>query len=423
MRKQICLLIFLFSILFVTPVMAGNYIFMGDSYSSSEYSWPEMVIEKLNIPQSNIGYCKNSGAGIAKYVNSFYTNLDCRDYYSGRINTLYQKSKAWNNNVTRIIIQGGTLNDYLKQSGPSTQETVFAFMKQLNNELKKRYPNAKILYASTNWCAESMVKNRKAEVLSALARTEEYARLVKKIGWYHMANAEYSLRLSPSVITKYFASDGIHPNNAGKRLIANAMVKDIKLFEEQEQKRVAATKQKKVAITKMNALKVTNTEITLNINSDPEGVKYVLYGGKVGEKFKKIATLYTNRSVRKNLKKGTYYNYQVIAYNAAGKEIAKSRKLYIATKGGKYTNVCDMTVPTSYVSLKKGQTYKIYPTKILLEKDKTEKVYQEYTYVSDTPGVASVSNSGVITAKYQGTAIIHVIAQSGASRRITVKVP
>ena len=71
MRKQICLLIFLFSILFVTPVMAGNYIFMGDSYSSSEYSWPEMVIEKLNIPKSNVGYSKNSGAGIAKYVNSF----------------------------------------------------------------------------------------------------------------------------------------------------------------------------------------------------------------------------------------------------------------------------------------------------------------------------------------------------------------
>lgn len=423
MRKQICLLIFLFSILFVTPVMAGNYIFMGDSYSSSEYSWPEMVIEKLNIPKSNVGYSKNSGAGIAKYVNSFYLNLDCRDNCSGRINTLYQKSKSWNNNVTRIIIQGGTLNDYLKASGPSSQETVFKFMKQLNNELKKRYPNAKILYASTNWCVESMVKNRKAEVLSALARTKEYARLVKKLGWYHMENAENSLRVSSSIIKKYFCSDGIHPNINGKRLIANAMVKDIKLFEEQERKRAVPEKQKKVAITKMNVLKVTNTTITLNINSDPKGTKYILYGGKVGEKFKKIDTLYTNSTVRKNLKKGTYYNYQVIAYNAAGKEIAKSRRLYVATKGGQYTNVCDMTVPTSYISLNKGKTYNIHPTKILLEKNKIEKVFQEYAYVSDTPGVASVSSTGVITAKYQGTAIIHVIAQSGASRRITVNVP
>ncbi len=421
-RRRLYLLVLVFSILFAAPVMAGNYIFMGDSYSSGNYSWPEIIAERLNIPSSNIGLSKNAGAGFAQKVNSYYLNLSRRDNYPNHINTLYQKSKDWNRNVTRIFIEGGVLNDYLKAGGPATQSELWKAMKQLDTELKKRYPNAKILYASTNWCVPSKVKAEKPKVISALAGTNLYIQYAQRLGWYHMRNAEYALRLSAATLPKYFNSDGIHPNINGKKLIANGMITDLKQFEAQIKKKPAERTLTKIPITRMNVKSCTETTITLNINSVPQGVRYVLYGGKVGEKFKKIDTLYTTETVRKKLRKGTYYNYQVISYNASGLEIARSRRLYVATKGGKYTNACDVTVPKTYVSLKKGAAYKVVPTKVLREKEKTEKIFREYVYLSDIPGIASISESGTITAHYPGRATIMVIAQSGARRNILVNV-
>ena len=177
----------------------------------------------------------------------------------------------------------------------------------------------------------------------------------------------------------------------------------------------------KVAKTTKNSNKVTWNKVS-------GAKKYIVMGNKCGKTngkfnaFKKLKTTTGKSFTQKDLKKGTYYKYVVLAVNSKGKVISASKVIHVATKGGKVTNYKSLKVKKAKFTLKKGKTAKIKITKkVKMTKGKV-KNHRKIKYESANTKIATVSASGKIKAKKKGTTYIYAYAQNGVFKKIKVKV-
>ena len=157
---------------------------------------------------------------------------------------------------------------------------------------------------------------------------------------------------------------------------------------------------------------------------------YYIYGSACGSniKMKKIKTVKSAQTVKhtvKNLKKGKYYKYMVVAYKntADGKKriITKSMTVHCATLQGKRGNPTKIELKDSKLSVKKGKTVKISGK--VKGNMKMQMHISPGRFESSNTKIATVDKKGNVKGIKKGTAIIYVVTQNGIFKtvKITVK--
>ncbi|MGN0462684.1 MAG: hypothetical protein ACI4HZ_09610 [Ruminococcus sp.] len=154
-----------------------------------------------------------------------------------------------------------------------------------------------------------------------------------------------------------------------------------------------------------------------------KGVKgYIVYGVRCGNDLKKIKTVKGNSYTIKNLKKGKYYKYMVVAYKTVnGKQvtISNSKVAHVAVKGGKYGNATKITV-NKINPIKSGKKLTLKAT--VKYSKKNVKTHVPIRYESTNTKIAKVNSKGVITAKAKGVCYVYVYAQNGVYKQVKVTV-
>jgi hypothetical protein len=161
---------------------------------------------------------------------------------------------------------------------------------------------------------------------------------------------------------------------------------------------------------------------------------YLIYGNKCGKgnKMKLLKTVNGNKTLKwtqKELKKGTYYKYMVVAYKnvKSGKKtikmpIAASVTIHATTKGGKTTVAKSEKVNKAKVTVKKGKTVTIKASEVKEEKKLKIKTHRKIKFESSNKKIATVDKNGKITGKGKGKTTIYVYAQNGLYKKIAVTV-
>lgn len=185
-------------------------------------------------------------------------------------------------------------------------------------------------------------------------------------------------------------------------------------------------------LVKMTAKGKSSLVLTWSKVTGAEG--YDIFFTKCGKTtVKKVKTIKGNKNfkwIKKNLKKKKAYKAVVKAYvmkNGKRSYVRTSPMVHAYTSGStrNYTNVKSVTVKNTSISLKKGRTYMIKAKVNKLKKGKKlmPAVHAaKLRYVSSNKKIATVSNSGKITAKSKGSCKVYVIAVNGASKAILVTV-
>lgn len=125
----------------------------------------------------------------------------------------------------------------------------------------------------------------------------------------------------------------------------------------------------------------------------------------------------------KKLKKGTYYKFFVVAFDAAGHKLASSKTVHVATSGGKagnYKSVKLTNVKKNKLTLKKGKSFQIRAKQIVQSKKLKVSNHRKLAYESSNTKVAKVSGKGKIKAVSKGKCTIYVYSQSGVFAKIKV---
>jgi hypothetical protein len=167
---------------------------------------------------------------------------------------------------------------------------------------------------------------------------------------------------------------------------------------------------------KKNALRITWNGVT--------GAKsYEVYMTKCDEGknvyvMKLVKTTSGKSFTKKGLKKKHCYKYYVVAKNANGEVIAKSKIGHCATSNicNGETNVKTIKPTKKVVSIKRGASYKIKTkvTKCIKGKDYISGIHAPLRrYVSDNTQVATVDPSGKITGISKGWCKVYIQAPNG----------
>ncbi len=181
----------------------------------------------------------------------------------------------------------------------------------------------------------------------------------------------------------------------------------------------------------LKASKVANTSIKLVWGKVAGASKYVLYGNKCStkNKIKKIATVNGTsyrvvKAAGKKLKKGTYYKFQVYAYDSNGKVIGKTLLTHVATTGGKYCNAKKVTTKAkkSNVSLKAGKSFKLGAKQVREKSSLKLSNHVGLRYATSNKTIATVSKAGTIKARKAGTCYVYAVAQNGVYAKVKVTV-
>ena len=128
---------------------------------------------------------------------------------------------------------------------------------------------------------------------------------------------------------------------------------------------------------------------------------------------------------RKRLRPNTAYKFRVIAKDASGKVISKSRicHAYTGNVKGSRTNVKKLKLSTKSFTLNKGDTAKIKATQTKARPDKKLCFHaKKLRYRSNNTSVAKVDSSGKITAVGTGECKIYVQAVNGIWKIVKVTV-
>ena len=169
------------------------------------------------------------------------------------------------------------------------------------------------------------------------------------------------------------------------------------------------------------------TSISLSYKRIVKADGYLIYGGKCGGEMTKLAELPAKITsyVDENLKKGTYYKYQVKAYQIIDGEqiiIMTSKVVHSITEGNKYGNPIKVTSDSTKVNLEAGKSIPM-TCQVVLPKDKKLKEHTlAIRYESTNKEVATVNSKGNITAKAKGSCYVYAYAQNGMCKRIKVTV-
>ena len=179
----------------------------------------------------------------------------------------------------------------------------------------------------------------------------------------------------------------------------------------------------------------TKTSLKLRWNKVKGADGYLIYAKKCASKgsYKKIKTIKkkgTTSYTQKKLKKGTYYQYKVVAYKTKGNKkyiLSTSMPVYATTKGGKYTNPKSVRITKpdrakkkSEVIIKKGKKVQL---KANIKKGKQAvKEYRKLSYETSNKKIATVSSKGVIKGVRRGTCYVYIYAQNGVYRKVKVTI-
>ena len=174
-----------------------------------------------------------------------------------------------------------------------------------------------------------------------------------------------------------------------------------------------------------NAKKHTST-VTLKWTKEAKAAKYEVCGGQYGNELVQVATLKKNKTsfVMKNLEWGKEYEYIVKAIDSNGNIIYESQRVLFVIGDKSRANAS--SIKASNVRLYTGATTQIAPNVISQIKGKSAigsgDTKDLLRYFSLNPHIATVDDSGMITAVSKGTATVIVFAPNGVRKSIKATV-
>ena len=108
----------------------------------------------------------------------------------------------------------------------------------------------------------------------------------------------------------------------------------------------------------------------------------------------------------------------VVALDSNNNVVSASKVIHVATKGGKNAgNPTKLTVKKP-MSLTKGKKFRLAAK----QTGKKVKKHRAIRYESSDTKIASVSGSGVITARSKGNCYVYAYAQNGLWKKVRVTV-
>ena len=154
---------------------------------------------------------------------------------------------------------------------------------------------------------------------------------------------------------------------------------------------------------------------------------YLIYGGKCGEEMMELADLPANVTsyTVKDLKKGTFYKYQVKAYRIIDGQqviIMTSKVIHSMTEGKTYANPTKVTTDSTSVTLEVGKSQTVTSQVVLPKGKKLNEHTAAIRYESTNKAIATVNSKGKITAKAKGTCYVYAYAQNGVFKKLKVVV-
>ena len=173
---------------------------------------------------------------------------------------------------------------------------------------------------------------------------------------------------------------------------------------------------------KLKATSSKNKTVKLSWSKVSGAEGYIVYSAMCGKTMKAIKTTTGKSYTMKNLKKGKYYKFIVVAYKTLNnKQVVSSisKVTHVAVTGGKYGNATKITLK-KIKPIKKGKKVTIKAT--VKNSKKKVKTHVKLRYESTNTKIATVSSKGVITAKGKGVCYIYVYAQNGVYKQVKVTV-
>lgn len=196
-------------------------------------------------------------------------------------------------------------------------------------------------------------------------------------------------------------------------------------------KSVSIPKRKPTVLT-AKATSTKPTSATIAWNRVPEAGRYQIYVGQCGIKgIKLVKTVKggVTSYALKNLDKTRKYKFKVVVQkktNGKWRNISPVSTGHFVTDSNRYyTNPKSLKVNRTSLKMKKGKTAKVKaeiikkrPVKLLLSENHDPRL----RYKTSDKSIATVSESGKITAKGKGTCTIYVIAINGVSKGVKVTI-
>ena len=177
-----------------------KYAFMGDSYGDgytpdgNVTSWITLLANKLGLESGSYISTHQGGYRFA-YSNSDYNYIKLL------------QNLANDDNLTDMYVCGG-FND-----NSSSENDIELGIQNFYNLFKTKFPNAKLHIGFIGWSKNGTSLQRLPLTFSY------YKKSCNKLNIDFLNGCEFALHN----YFKYFASDGIHPNQTGQNSIANAL--------------------------------------------------------------------------------------------------------------------------------------------------------------------------------------------------------
>ena len=187
-------------------------------------------------------------------------------------------------------------------------------------------------------------------------------------------------------------------------------------------------------LLQLKVTKTTKNSVTVKWQKVAGAKTYMVYASNCGKKNKcvKVAELgsgkttftVNKKTLKKAIKKGTYYKVWVAALDKDDMVITTSKVVHGATKGGKVGDHKKVTTKAkkNKVSIKAKKTFKLRAKAVAKSKKLKVKKHRGIKYESSDPTVATVNPKGVIKGVKKGTCYVYAYAQNGVASKIKVTV-
>ena len=183
-------------------------------------------------------------------------------------------------------------------------------------------------------------------------------------------------------------------------------------------------------LLQLQASGVTQKTVQLKWQRVKGASGYIIYGNLCGKKNQRIKVINQGTQTswtHKNLKKGKFYKYFIVATAKKGNEkrvIATSTMIHVTTRGGKYGNYKAVKLKNyknKSVTLTKGNSITIKAGTTVAGSKVKEKKHRALRFESSNEAVAVVGEkTGRVRAKKTGKCYVYVYAQNGVFQRVRV---
>ena len=187
-------------------------------------------------------------------------------------------------------------------------------------------------------------------------------------------------------------------------------------------------------LLQLKVTKTTKNSVTVKWQKVAGAKTYMVYASNCGKKNKcvKVAELgsgkttftVNKKTLKKAIKKGTYYKVWVAALDKDDMVITTSKVVHGATKGGKVGDHKKVTTKAkkNKVSIKAKKTFKLGAKAVAKSKKLKVKKHRGIKYETSDAKVATVNAKGVIKGVKKGTCFVYAYAQNGVAAKIKVTV-